>query len=346
LRIAFSKRENGDYPSAAVPVQCLAMTATAPPPKQKKSFDPDDFRMSVGEHLEELRHRILIGLVGFVATLIPSVLLAKHILALICRPLVTALEAYDLNPQLFTNETTEAFMCWVQVCLIAAAALAGPWLIFQIWQFVAAGLYPNERKAVTKYVPLSIGLFLVGMVFVYTIVLPLTMRFFIAFSLSIPLDLPAAPPPANVTPVATQPAYIQHLAVDPPHPQDYQWWFNTTQLRLKFYFNGSVRNIPFGGDTLMGAHFELSDYLSLVLRLLLTFGLCFQMPLVVMALERIGIVDVPQLKSWRRHVYFGMTILAAAVSPGDVVTATLALLAPLIILYEFGILLAKMGQKK
>ncbi|HUB27209.1 MAG TPA: twin-arginine translocase subunit TatC [Tepidisphaeraceae bacterium] len=324
------------------------MTATAPPPPQKKSFDPDDFRMSVGEHLEELRHRILVGLAGFVVCLVPCVLLAKYILSLICRPLVGALQAYNLNPQLFTNETTEAFMCWVQVCLIAAGALAGPWLIFQIWQFVASGLYPYERKAVTKYVPLSITLFLTGMVFVYYIVLPLTMRFFIAFSLSIPLDLPvsAAPPPANVAPAATQPSYIQATAVDPAHPQDYQWWFNTSQLRLKFYFNGAVRNIPFGSDSLMGAHFELSDYLSLVLRLLLTFGLCFQLPLVVMACERIGIVDVPQLKSWRRHVYFGMTILAAAVSPGDVVTATLALLAPLILLYEFGILMAKMGKAK
>jgi len=94
----------------------------------------------------------------------------------------------------------------------------------------------------------------------------------------------------------------------------------------------------------MATHFELSEYLDLVLRLLLTFGLCFQLPLVVMVAVRLGFVKAEQLTSKRRHVYFGMTVLAAAVSPGDVVTATLLLLAPLILLFELGIFLAKLNQ--
>jgi sec-independent protein translocase protein TatC len=212
-----------------------------------------------------------------------------------------------------------------------------------LWRFIASGLYPHERKAVTRYVPLSIALFLTGMAFVYFIVLPLTMRFFIAFALSLPMDLPLPSTPAPPSVATTQPAYLPAMPTDPAHPQEYQFWFNTDQRRLKFYFDGSVRNIAFGGDSLMAPHFELGDYLDLVLRLMLTFGLCFQLPLVVMVLARIGIVDVPQLRKMRRYVYFGMTVLAAAVSPGDVVTATLALLAPLILLYEFGIFLAKMN---
>ena len=317
------------------------MTAQAPPkPTTKKDFDPDDFRMSVGEHLEELRRRILLGLGGAIAALIPCVILARQLMSLICRPLVLALLANHLNPQLFTQETTEVFMCWVQVCLISAAALAGPWLLFQLWQFVAAGLYPRERHVVLKYVPLSVTLFLAGMAFVYFIVLPLTMRFFIAFAMSLPLDLPSS----NITaPPTTQASFVQAMPGDPAHPAEYQWWFNTVQERLKIYFDGQVRNIPFSADSLMGTQFELSDYLNLVFRLLITFGLCFQMPLVVLAVAKIGIVDVPQLRKLRRYVYFGMTVLAAAVSPGDVVTATLALLAPMILLYELGILLAKMN---
>jgi sec-independent protein translocase protein TatC len=300
--------------------------------------------MTIGEHLEELRYRLIRGLSGFVVALVICTPLAKSLLSLICRPLVSALQAYDLNPQIFTDETTEAFMAWVQISLIAATVLAGPWLVYQLWQFIAAGLYPNERKAVTKYLPLAIVLLMSGMAFVYFVVLPLTMRFFVAFTLSIPLDLPNAQPPASVSIADTQPSIVQNLSADPAHPQPYQWWFNTSERRLKFFAGDVVRNIPFGSDSLMAMHYNLSDYLDLVLRLLLTFGLCFQLPLVVMALARIGIIDIAQLTSYRRHVYFGMTVLAAAVSPGDVVTATLALLFPLILLYELGILLAKFNR--
>jgi sec-independent protein translocase protein TatC len=318
--------------------------ATQPPPiREPSGKHPDDYRMTIGEHLEELRRRILHGLAGIVIALIICTPMAKQLLALICRPLVAALAANDLNPQIFTDDTTEAFMAWVQISLIAAACLAGPWIVYQLWQFIAAGLYPQERKAVTRYVPLAIALFLGGLAFVYFIVLPLTMRFFIAFTLSIPMDLPASHASADSH---SPPSYVQALPGDPPNPRPYQMWFNTSERRLKIDTGDSVRNVPFGGDSLMATHFQLGDYLDLVLRLLLTFGLCFQLPLVVLVVARLGIVTVEQLRQWRRYVYFGMTVLAAAVSPGDVITATLALLAPLILLYELGILLARSQEAR
>jgi sec-independent protein translocase protein TatC len=322
--------------------------ATEPePPRDRENFHPDDYRMSIGEHLEELRKRILLGLAGFLAAALLCLPIGRELLAIICRPLVGALQAYDVNPQLFTDDATEGFMAWIQISLIAAAVLAGPWLIYQLWKFVATGLYPNERKTVTRYVPLAVVLLLSGFAFVYFIVLPLTMRFFVAFTLSIPLDLPHQNAPPGMSPTTEQtPTVVQSLSEDPPHPLPYQMWFNQSERRLKFNVGGSVRTLPFGGDSLMATHFSLGDYLDLVLRLLLTFGLCFQLPLVVMALAKIGIVDLDQLRAWRRYVYFAMTVLAAAVSPGDVVTATLALLIPLVLLYELGILLVRFGEKR
>jgi sec-independent protein translocase protein TatC len=65
-----------------------------------------------------------------------------------------------------------------------------------------------------------------------------------------------------------------------------------------------------------------------------------------MTLAKIGIVDIETLQHWRRYVYLGLSMLAAALAPGDVVTATVALLGPLILLYELGIFLAKMSAKK
>jgi len=302
--------------------------------------------MTIGEHLEELRRRIILGLGGFVIAMIPCTLAAKYTLEIICRPMQAALQASDQNSQLFADEPTEAFMAWVQVSLILALMVAGPWVVYQIWLFIAAGLYPKERKGVTRYIPLAIGLGFTGMAFVYFAVLPLTMRFFVAFTVSIGGSSPVQAPPAGFVPGNTPPTFIQSLAADPPNPGPFQLWFNVSEKRLKFFDDGKARIVPFSSDTLIAAHFKLSEYLDLVFRLLITFGLCFQLPLVVLALAKIGIVTVEQLRSWRRYVYFAMTVLAALVSPGDVITATLALLAPLLVLYELGILLARMSEKK
>ena len=80
--------------------------------------------------------------------------------------------------------------------------------------------------------------------------------------------------------------------------------------------------------------------------MLLIFGLAFQLPLVVLALLRVGIIDLQMARSARRIVYFVMTILAAVITPGDVITATLALLVPLCLLYELGIFLYVLGNRR
>ena len=101
-----------------------------------------------------------------------------------------------------------------------------------------------------------------------------------------------------------------------------------------------------GPSNLLSPHISLPEYIDLVLTTLLTFGLCFQLPLVVLTLTRIGIVQVDQLRLWRRYVYFGLAVVAASMTPGDVVTAMLALMAPLILLYELGIVLSAWNVPK
>jgi sec-independent protein translocase protein TatC len=298
--------------------------------------------MSIGDHLEELRKRILLGLLGIVPAAIVCLIFGQRILWILCRPLIRAQQRYDISPQFFSPELAEGFMTYIKISMITAIAIAGPWLIYQIWQFVASGLYPNERKYVTKYIPLSITLLLSGMLFVYFVVLPMSLAFFISFTTSLPMPQGSVATDSRPVGPAT---FVQAMDGDPSHPGDYQIWFNSSQNRLKIFIGGKIRVIPFGSDNLVNTQFTLSDYLDLVLQLLLLFGLAFQLPLVVMALERIGIVDVPQLRSFRRYVYFALCVLAAALAPGDVVTATIALLVPLIFLYEFGILLAKMGAR-
>lgn len=306
-----------------------------------RAIDPQNYRMTIGEHLEELRRRLILALIGFVVVFAVCLFFGQDVMTAFCAPLIRVLHEYDINPQIYFTQVSDAFMVFIKISLISAAAIAGPWILFQLWLFVAAGLYPNERKYVTRYLPLSMGLLIGGMLFVYFLVLPWTLQFFLAFSIQIPL--PREHSPAATMPATMQPALLTAITGDPPQPLENQIWINSLEGRLKLFINGAVRVIPFGPQNLTAPMLTLPDYIDMVVAMLLTFGLCFQLPLVVLALIRIGVVELTAMKQSRRYVYFAMAILAAVITPGDVITATLALMVPLILLYELGIVLA--GRK-
>jgi sec-independent protein translocase protein TatC len=212
-------------------------------------------------------------------------------------------------------------------------------MLYQFWLFVAAGLYAHERKVVTRYVPLSLALLISGMVFVYYLVLPWTLKFFMTFSIAIPLPEPTSP---TTRPATTMPALIiPTIAGEPEEKLEGQLWFDQVAGRLKLFHNGKTRVIPFGPESLTAPLITLPNYIDLVFGMLLTFGLSFQMPLAVMALVAVGIVERAALKASRQYVYFAMAIVAAVITPGDVITATVALMVPLCLLFELGIWLSR-----
>jgi sec-independent protein translocase protein TatC len=329
------------------------MATAAPSQREPKAheaksngFDPDSYRMTVGEHLEELRWRMVLALIGFAVVLGVCLFYGTDVLSAFCAPLVNTLAKHDINPQVVTDEVGEGFMTFIEISVICATALASPWILYQLWQFVAAGLYPHERKYVTRYLPLSIGLLVSGMLFVYFLVLPWTLEFFITFSQGVPLTL------AKQTTPATQPTTQPLMQVPVINGVPARGWpdgtlaFDKMDGRLKLIINGVPRVIAINSNNLIAPEIKLSRYIDLVVGMLITFALAFQLPLVVLALERIGILEIETLQRGRRYVYFGMSILAAAITPGDVITATVALIFPLCALYELGIWLAKIGKKK
>ena len=161
--------------------------------------------MTVGEHLEELRWRLILGLIGFALVTVALLFFGDRVLQFFCKPLYDTLNSKGLNPQLYYTKLAEGFTVWLKIVLISAAAIASPWIVFQLWKFVAAGLYPNERKYVTRYAPLSIGLLIAGMLFVYFLVLPWTIVFFIDFAGSVPMpkqELTAGLHPVQALPEA------------------------------------------------------------------------------------------------------------------------------------------------
>lgn len=310
---------------------------------RKKGFDPEDYRMSIGDHLDELRGRLVLGVGGFFVACIICFIFGEHVTRWFIRPFIEACDRNQINPQMYYREVAESFMTYIKIVMICAATLAGPWMLYQVWQFVAAGLYPNERKYVTKYLPLSITLLVAGMTFLYAYVLPLMLEFFLAFNLGV--SFPTRHPlPAEPT---TRPTVrLQVFNDDPKDPEPGSMWIDAKTSLIKICpSKGAVRVLPYGTASLVSPQITLADYIDMVVGLLISFGLAFQMPLVVLALHKMGIMDIPTLKKWRRVVYFSMSIIAACIVP-DVATGMIALLIPLILLYEMGILLAVWSDKK
>ncbi len=318
------------------------MASILPPSSSQriaKVVDPDDYRMTFGEHLEELRTRLILGLGGFfVAFILCLTVVRDWVFQFLCKPLLDVMHEYELNPQLWGGATGETFTIYLKLCSIGAIVIASPWLLYQLWMFVAAGLYPNERKTVTRYLPLMVVLLLSGVAFAFYIVLPMTLRFFVYFTTTIPL-------PNSYSPVATtQPIafpMVPMLDSDPATMPEGAIWFNKSQFRMKVFLEGHVRIMQFTSENLVAPWITLGDYTEMLLMMLLVFGLSFQTPIAVMLLVKVGIFELAELRGMRRMVYFVIVILAAVITPGDVVTATIALMIPLCGLFELGLLLAR-----
>ncbi len=314
-------------------------TATA----SKTKHDPEEYRMTIGEHLEELRKRLFLGMIGFIIAFAVFMYFGEEVLNFLCQPLFDAQTRNKLSPQAYSSEAAEVFMTYIKAAMISAGVCAGPWMLYQLWLFVAAGLYPKERKYVTKYLPLSIVLFLIGVIFLYVYVLPLMLQFFLGFHIGTPGNWGER---IGLRPTATQPVVFPILASDPVNPPPGSVWINAKTSFLKLCIaKDNFRVIPFGSDSVTTPMITLAAYFDMVIGLLLSFGVAFQLPLVVLALVRIGIVEIQTFRKIRKIVYFSLSIVAAVIVP-DVVTGMVALLLPLILLYEFGILLAVWSGRK
>ncbi len=307
-------------------------------------FDPDAYRMTLGEHLDDLRRRLFRACIGVAIAVMVCLYYGEQVVTIFLRPLINGLRAAGLNPQIYYSEISEPFMTYLKVAVITSLAFASPWIAYQIWQFVAMGLYPRERKAITKYIPLSIALLIAGMVLVYFVVMPLTVNFLLAFGSS--FKMPFGTGPHATTQVAATLPSFPSIPGDAANPTEGSYWINSVEGQLKVFLNGETRVIPFGPKSLLAPQITLRMYIELTMMTLLTFGVAFQLPLVVMALVAVGILNTQMLRQHRRIVYFVMSVVAAVVAPADVVSAMMALYIPLILLYEMGIWLAAGVEKR
>ncbi|MBI5864640.1 MAG: preprotein translocase subunit TatC [Planctomycetes bacterium] len=314
--------------------------------------NPDDVRMTIGEHLDELRSVLVRSLIALLAAALLCIWPTQWILAVIARPLFAALEKHHQPVSILATSPAEPLLIYVKTVLIAALIITAPYILLQAWSFVASGLYKHERAWVHKLVPVSVGLFLAGVLFMYYMMLPVCLDFLIGFSSWLPM--PELPHSAQVqapttAPAMTQPAIppVPFLAGDPPDPQVGQLWFNTAEGRLKlkgpeqtYFYRMSVA----GAESMIESHIKLDEYLWFVLMLTLAFGAAFQMPLVVVFLARTGIVSVATFRSYRRVVILVIVIIAGMIAPPDLMSHLL-LSGPMILLFEIGLWFAGRSER-
>jgi sec-independent protein translocase protein TatC len=137
--------------------------------------------MSFFEHLSELRTRLIHACGAIVAGTFIGVYLGKHFLEFIARPMVDALRAANLQDKLVFTHPAGYLYQVITLGLYLGVVIASPYVLYQVWLFVAPGLYRNERKAVSVFVISSVFLFLCGILFAYYVILPYLFKFLVTF---------------------------------------------------------------------------------------------------------------------------------------------------------------------
>lgn len=147
-------------------------------------------RMSILEHLEELRSRLLKALSGVGVAFVLCVIFTNELWRLVAQPVESALRELGLPHHLVFTTAMEAFSTvWVELPMLAAVFLASPWVLYQLWAFIAPGLYEDERRWAAPFVICTAGLFVAGGLFAYFV----AFRYGLTFLLGIGRDLQLQP---------------------------------------------------------------------------------------------------------------------------------------------------------
>ncbi|WP_353120627.1 twin-arginine translocase subunit TatC [Nitratidesulfovibrio sp.] len=233
--------------------------------------------MTLLDHLSELRVRLVRSLIALAVGFFACYGFAEQLFNYLMIPLTRALPS---GSKLIYTALPEAFFVYMQVALVAGAFLASPYLFYQIWLFIAPGLYDEEKRHVIPIAGASALFFVAGAAFCYFQVFPYAFEFFVGFA------------------------------------------------------TDTIAPMP-----------KLDEYLGFTLKMLLAFGLIFEMPLFAFFLARLGLVTAQWMRKTRKYAILAIFIVAAILTPPDVFSQMM-MAAPMLVLYEISILVAAVFAKK
>ncbi len=272
-----------DLPMGAGGRDAVAPSDESAPPSQEedtpgtKEGPNPHAEMTFTEHLNELRLRLIRSFMAIGVGFLACYAFAEDLFHLLMRPLLDVL--LPTGGTLIYTALPEAFFTYMKTAALAGFFVASPYVFYQMWLFIAPGLYESERKYLLPIALLSAVFFCVGACFGYFIVFPYGFQFFIGYATDIVKPMPS-----------------------------------------------------------------LSEYFSFAVQMLIAFGVIFELPLVIFFLARLGVVTGPWLRHKQKYAVLIIFIVAAILTPPDVVSQLL-MAAPLLVLYEMGIWVAYLFGK-
>lgn len=278
-----------------------------------QSDTPDEMDASSApliEHLAELRTRLIRSVLAFIVGIVLAFMVAEPILQFLLTPIEETLRNLgDPSPTLQYTSPQEYLFTLFRISMVFGFALAFPVIAFQMWRFVAPGLYKNEQGAFLPFIFASPLMFMLGASFAQFVVTPLAMQFFLGFADVSSIFANLLSRTVENLPEAT--------AVVPE-----------TSEGVKITFFGKV-----------------NESLDITLKFIIAFGMCFQLPVLLTLMGKAGLVSAEGLGAVRKYAMVGILLLAALVTPPDVVTQ-LILFTVVYGLYEISILLVGRVEKK
>jgi sec-independent protein translocase protein TatC len=256
----------------------------------------DDSSAPLIEHLAELRNRLIHSIVAFIIAMIICFTVWNPIFNFLTNPLCAAMaERGHEDCGLILIRLQEGFFVAISISLMGGLMLSFPYIAYQMWRFVAPGLYKNEKGAFLPFLLASPFMFFLGASFAFYVVTPLAFNFFLGFQ---------------------QPGSI----FGEGDPTD-----------------SAVAGIAFQGSA--------QEYLNLTIKFIVAFGLCFQLPVLLTLLGKAGLVSSEGLGNVRKYAVVAILLLAALVTPPDVITQVI-LFVVVYGLYEISIFLVRRVETK
>lgn len=310
--------------------------------KQAQAAEKGMVVMSLGEHLEELRRRLIYALLGLAPIFVVAMVFGKELLSFLIVPMQHALAEAGQPTTIQATNMFEGFGTYMQLALLSTVVVGFPWVLYQVWLFVEPGLYENEKKFANVLLPMSLVLTAIGVTFMYYVVLPVLLSFFVTFTTGIgERTVKAVDPPAG-TAFGSMPL----LGGDPASPTPGQMWFNSELNQIRIAVPGHdgkpvvVRGVDMAESTGVVQQPKVREYFDQLVTFSLAFAAAFQAPIIVLLLGWIGIVTPALLSKYRRHSVMVIAVVAAVLTPPDPISILL-LAGPLWILFELGVLLLR-----